>query len=238
MQNQFKEVSKRIETIKSNVDLVKNGLEKKIYHQASVAQEKVSEQLMVISKQIGQIQSKVNGVKTGLDKRINKHVFDENLKFENQLKTISQHISESKLVQKGYEKKIVDLEAKVSKQIDEIQSNAKQSENELEEKIQHHDNAVKEIAEEIQKVNSNIIVLENGLIKRVELKHDNVQNQLTTIAAKLTKIDNQRGPIIAFRASSVKDSGKSSSESVIKNPGKILTVFYIFREWKFHDESY
>ena len=68
------------------------------------------------------------------------------------------------------------------------------------------------------------IALEKKIDQLVEVEQEKVQNQLTTMSAKLIEIDNRKEPVIAFRATSVKDSGSSNQQRVNKNPGKISYV--------------
>lgn len=50
-----------------------------------------------------------------------------------------------------------------------------------------------------------------------------VQNQLEVMSAKLNEISNGKEPIVAFRATSVKDSGGSSEQYVLKKPGNAIS---------------
>ena len=51
------------------------------------------------------------------------------------------------------------------------------------------------------------------------LEQEKVQNQLKIMSTKLDEIENRNEPVIAFRATSVKDSGSNYEQSVNKNPG-------------------
>ena len=80
-------------------------------------------------------------------------------------------------------------------------------------------------SKKIEEIKSNAdlvkLALEKKIDQLVEVEQEKVKNQLTTMSAKLNEIDNRKEPVIAFRATSVKDSGSSMEQSVSKNPGKI-----------------
>ena len=83
----------------------------------------------------------------------------------------------------------------------------------------------KEVSKQIEEIKSNAdlvkIALEKKIDQLVEVEQEKVQNQLTTMSAKFNEIDNRKEPVIAFRATVVKDVGSSNTESVYTNPGKI-----------------
>ena len=82
-----------------------------------------------------------------------------------------------------------------------------------------------EVSEQIEEIKTNAdsakMAVEKKIDQLVEVEQQKVQNQLTTMSAKLNEIDNRKEPVIAFRATVVKDSGSSSQQRVSKNPGKI-----------------
>ena len=51
------------------------------------------------------------------------------------------------------------------------------------------------------------------------VEQEKVQKQLENISVRLIDIENKKEPVVAFRASAVKDSGGGSGERVSKNPG-------------------
>ena len=53
---------------------------------------------------------------------------------------------------------------------------------------------------------------------------ENVQKQLLTISTKVNEISNRKEPVIAFRATAVKDSGISREQQVSRNPGEHLVL--------------
>ena len=55
-----------------------------------------------------------------------------------------------------------------------------------------------------------------------EIENGKIQNQLETMSAKLNEIYNRKEPVYAFRATSVKDSGSSSSIHISRSPGKMF----------------
>ena len=85
-----------------------------------------------------------------------------------------------------------------------------------------------EVSEQIAEIKSNAdlvkTTLENKIDQLVEVEQEKVQNQLTTMSAKLNEIDNRKEPVIAFRATVVKDSGNSQTQRLSKNPGKITLL--------------
>ena len=56
--------------------------------------------------------------------------------------------------------------------------------------------------------------------EQAAVEQEKIQNQMTTMSAKLNEIDNRKEPVYAFRATSVKNSWSSSSTSVNYKPGK------------------
>ena len=58
--------------------------------------------------------------------------------------------------------------------------------------------------------------------ERAAVEQEKVQNQLEVMSTKLDEIANKEEPVVAFRATSVKDSGSSPEQWVSKNPGKYL----------------
>ena len=85
-----------------------------------------------------------------------------------------------------------------------------------------------EVSEQIAEIKSNAdlvkVALEKKIDQLVEVEQQKVKNQLITMSAKLNEIDNRKEPVIAFRATVVKDSGSSWQQSVDKNPGRISCV--------------
>ena len=63
--------------------------------------------------------------------------------------------------------------------------------------------------------------------EQAEVEQERVQNQLATITTKLNEIDNRKEPVYAFRVTSVKDSGTSSQQHVVKNPGKMFITIVV-----------
>ena len=60
-----------------------------------------------------------------------------------------------------------------------------------------------------------------------EIENGKIQNQLETMSTKLNEIDNRKELACAFRATIVKDVKSSSSANVNKNPGIIFIIFII-----------
>ena len=60
-----------------------------------------------------------------------------------------------------------------------------------------------------------------------------MQNQLEVLSTKLNEISNRKEPVVAFRATSVKDSGSSQEQRVSKNPGKSLFFRSLQTEYYF-----
>ena len=54
--------------------------------------------------------------------------------------------------------------------------------------------------------------------EQAAVEQEKVQNQLKLISVKLNEIENRKEPVVAFRATSVKDA-KASSTRVNFNPG-------------------
>ena len=131
------------------------------------------------------------------------------------------------------QEKVQNQFTEISKQIEKNKSNVDLVKTELKEKIEHqatvtqkkvHDQLT-EVSEQIEEVKSNAdmvkMTLEKKIDQLVEVEQEKVQNQLTTMSAKFNEIDNRKEPVIAFRATVVKDVGSSNTESVYTNPGKI-----------------
>ena len=118
-------------------------------------------------------------------------------------------------------------------ELEKTKSNVDLVKTELKNKIEHQATVTQkkvndqfaEVSEQIEEINSNAdsvkLALEKKIEQLVEVEQEKVQNQLTTMSEKLNEIDNRKEPVIAFRATAVKDSGSSSTQSVRKNPGKI-----------------
>ena len=131
------------------------------------------------------------------------------------------------------QEKVQNQFAEISMQIEKTKSNVDSVKTELKTKIEHqatvtqrkvHDQFA-EVSEQIEEIKSNADLVKMALEKKidqlVEVEQEKVKNQLTTMSAKSIEIDNRKEPVIAFRATVVKDSGSSSTQSVRKNPGKI-----------------
>ena len=69
------------------------------------------------------------------------------------------------------------------------------------------------------------VSLEKKIDQLIGVEQEKVQNQLTTMSAKLKEIDELKEPVIAFRATSVKDSGTSSEQYVNISPGKMAKIY-------------
>ncbi len=53
-------------------------------------------------------------------------------------------------------------------------------------------------------------------------EQEKIQNQLTTMSAKLNDLDNRREPVYAFRVTSVKNPHTSYTKSITYDPGELL----------------
>ena len=60
--------------------------------------------------------------------------------------------------------------------------------------------------------------------EQVAVEQEKVQHQLATLSAKLNEIDNKKEPVYAFRVTSVKDVGGSSSQKVGQSPGNMFII--------------
>lgn len=116
------------------------------------------------------------------------------------------------------------------KQIENVESNAILIKTELGKKIDQQSTATQEklkneltnVAKQIEDIKSNADLVKTGLEKKIEhqatTSQEKVQNQLNPISEKLNEIENRNEPVVAFRATSVKDA-KASSTRVNFNPG-------------------
>ena len=68
--------------------------------------------------------------------------------------------------------------------------------------------------------------------ERAAVEQEKVQNQLEVMSTKLDEIANKEEAIVAFRATSVKDSGGNAEQYVSKNPGK--SIFYRPSYFEYH----
>ena len=72
--------------------------------------------------------------------------------------------------------------------------------------------------------------------EQAAVEQQKVQNQLEILSTKLNEIANKEEPVVAFRATSVKDSGGNAEQYVRKNPGK--SIFYRSSYFEYHLKTF
>ena len=84
-------------------------------------------------------------------------------------------------------------------------------------------NELTKVSKQIEDIKSNVNLVKTELEKKIERQattsQEKVQNQLKPISAKLNEIENRKEPVVAFRATGVKNA-MSSSTYVDFNPGE------------------
>ena len=72
--------------------------------------------------------------------------------------------------------------------------------------------------------------------ERAAVEQEKMKNQLKVMSTKLNEVANKKEPVVAFRATSVKDSGDNAAQYVSKNPGK--SIFYRSSYFEYHLKTF